>query len=424
MRNVAGIRDTRWLPFAFLLTLVLPSAIYMVFATSSMAAGTLICDMGWIGIALASCSTGIRWSTGDWRQLGALLLVLVLLFMHGVVIDLWIGGVDFTRLTGSCLVLFVMAIGADVIALRLLAVSARALRSMALFAFAVLTVVGFAAVAGFPAVSHAFQKPVVVFSEPSVFSFAYLPVLLFAVSTTTRGRQFIYLMFGFGLAVALQNLTLLVGVLGVSCLILGRGQLLLLSALILGALATLAVDLTYFASRLDLSGDSDNLSTLVYLQGWERAEINISETDGLGVGFQQFGVVGSRGTILDKIAAFTQGETLNLYDGGSTGSKLIAELGAIGVLLILLYFRLVARGVALIRQMQRVPIRQRDIRRIFFYSILLAYTSEVLLRGNGYLSSSGTFVLASIIALHRLESADRRVSANSRSRSGFMQART
>jgi hypothetical protein len=188
-----------------------------------------------------------------------------------------------------------------------------------------------------------------------------------------------------------------------------RTQLLLLLGVLLVAVAVLALDLSYYADRLVLSADSDNLSTLVYLQGWQRAWLNISETGGLGVGFQQFGFVGSLGTVLEKIVQMNRGASLNLYDGGSTGSKLIAELGVVGVALIVLYLLLVVRGVRLIRRAQRLPIGQRDLRRIFFYSFIIAYASELLIRGNGYLSPSCTLVLASLIAVQQLGVADRRL---------------
>ena len=398
-----------WLPTAFLLTSVIPSLIFMLFATSSMSAGTTLCDLVWIANAVYNSPAGIRLTTRAWSQLGVALLILTLLFIHGMVVDLWFGGVNFGRLTGSCVLLLIEVLGAYVIALRLLAVTPKFLASIAHFAFVVLSILGFSAVAGVPSVSSAYGKSVIVFSEPSHFSFIYLPVLIFTVATTTRGRQLLYLGSGLFLAVALQNLTVLVGILGVSCLILRRTQLLLLLGVLVGAVAVLALDLSYYANRLVLSADSDNLSTLVYLQGWQRAWLNISETGGLGVGFQQFGFVGSLGTVLDKIVQMTRGASLNLYDGGSTGSKLIAELGVVGVALIVLYLLLVVRGVRLIRRAQRLPIAQRDLRRIFFYSFIIAYASELLIRGNGYLSPSCTLVLASLIAVQQLGVADRRL---------------
>jgi hypothetical protein len=410
MNPVARSSAAMWLAPAFLLTSVIPSLMFMMFATSSMGTGTVICDGLWITFALLNNGSGVGWDRREWRLLGGALSILILLFIQGLVVDLWLGGVNFERLLGSCVVMLIMMIAAYVIAQRLLSVTPKTLSKIAHFAFLILSILGFSAVAGLPSVNNAYQKPVIVFSEPSHFSFVYLPVLIFTVATTTRRRQFLFLGSGLFLGGALQNLTVLIGILGASCLVLSRTQLLLLLAAVALAAGFLALDLSYYADRLLLSSDSDNLSTLVYLQGWERAWLNIIETDGWGVGFQQFGFVGSLGAVLEKIVYMTHGTALNLYDGGSTGSKLIAELGALGVLLILLFLWVVARGAILIRRAQRLPIKQRDVRAIFFYSFIIAYASEVLIRGTGYLSPSCTFVLASLIAIEKLRVSERRVS--------------
>jgi hypothetical protein len=299
----------------------------------------------------------------------------------------------------------VMLLGANVAARSLLALTPGALNATAHYAFWVLTAIAYMAIAHVPSVTgSAYPKPVIVFSEPSDFSFVYLPFLIFTVANATRGRQMLLLLSGLLIGMLLENLTMLVGILGASCLILRRYQiLLLLAGLVLGA-GVLALDLSYYADRLALSADSDNLSTLVYLQGWERALLNLQETDGVGVGFQQFGYVGSLGDISQKILLLAH-TNLNLYDGGSTGSKLIAELGVVGILMVVLYLRLLVRGALLIRRAQQLPAGTRDRRRIFFYSVVVAYGSELFIRGTGYFSPSGFFLLTALIAIPALETA-------------------
>jgi hypothetical protein len=395
------------LPPALLLTLVIPPLIFMLFATGSTAPGTAICDGVWIAVGVFGIRSGIRWGRCEWRRLGLVLLALALLFIHGMIIDMWIGSVNFARLMESCVILLIMLLAAYVIAARLLAATPRVLASTGHLAFVILSIFGFSALAGLPSFGGGeFAKPVIVFPEPSHLSFAYLPVLIFTVATASRGRQFLILGSALFLAVALQNLTMLVGIVGASCLALRRSQLLLLVGALVLAAVSLALDLSYYADRLLLSANSDNLSTLVYLQGWERAWLNINETYGLGVGFQQFGFVGSLGDVAAKILQLV-GASLNLYDGGSTGSKLIAEFGAVGIVLILLYLRLVVRGVQLISRAQRIPVAQRDVRRIFFYSYIVAYASELFIRGNGYISPSATLLLVSLIAVKQLDVAER-----------------
>lgn len=386
----------------FLLTWLIPSLVFMIFSTGSMGAGTVICTIAWIVIGAVGSRTPFRWSRRLWRHMGTALLVVTLLFIHGVVVDLWLGGVDFPRLLLSDVLLLLMLLGAYAVAERLLAAPSEQLAATARLAFVLLTMVGFGAVAGLPSISgSAFSKPVIVFSEPSTFSFAYLPVFIFTVAIAARRRQFLLLGLGFVLAMGLQSLTLFAGVLAASCLVLRKTQLIVVLGALAAAAGFLALDLSYYARRLALSGDSHNLSTLVFLQGWQRAWLNNAETHGFGVGFQQFGFVGSLGDVARRIIELA-GASINLYDGGSTGSKLIAELGAVGIVLIVLYLRLAVRGFSLIRRAQDVPIEQRDTRKIFVYSLIIAYVSELLLRGNGYLSASGFFILAALIAVPQL----------------------
>lgn len=394
----------------FLLTWLIPSVVYTLFATASMGPGTAICAIAWILIGAIGSRTPFRWSRRLWRIVAIALLVMPLLFIHGVVIDLWFGGVDFPRLLLSGVILLLMLFGAYAVADRLLTASPERVAATARIAFLVLTIMGFGSIAGLPSIgASTFAKPVIVFSEPSIFAFAYLPVFIFTVAIAARRRQIVLLALGFILAMGLQSLTLLAGVLGASCLVLRKTQLIL----VLGALAAivgfLALDLSYYAGRLALSGDSHNLSTLVFLQGWQRAGLNLTETQGLGIGFQQFGFVGSLGDVAARIIELT-GASVNLYDGGSTGSKLIAELGAVGIVLIGLYVRLAVRGFRLIRRAQNVPSEKRDKRQIFVYSLILAYTSELFLRGTGYLAPSGFLVMAALMAVAQLSASTHRAS--------------
>ncbi len=390
----------------FLLTWLIPSLIYMIFATASMGPGVAICTIAWIVIGAVGSRTPFRWSTRLWRLLGVALLVMTLLFVHGVVVDLWFGGVDFPRLLLSAVLLLLMLLGAYAVAQWLLIASPERLAATARLALVVLTMVAFGALAGLPSISPgAFAKPVIVFSEPSTFSFAYLPVFIFTVAIAARRRQFLLLGLGFALAMGLQSLTLFAGVLGTSCLVLRKTQLLVVFGVLTAVVAVLALDLSYYLGRLALSGDSHNLSTLVFLDGWQRAGLNLAETRGLGVGFQQFGIVGSIGDFARRIVELA-GTSLNLYDGGSTCSKLIAELGAAGIALVVIYLRVAVRGFSLIRRAQNVPSEHRDKRTIFVYSLILAYTSELFLRGTGYLSASGFLVMAALIAVAQLNASN------------------
>jgi hypothetical protein len=161
------------------------------------------------------------------------------------------------------------------------------------------------------------------------------------------------------------------------------------------------LDLSYYGERLYLSSESSNLSTLVFLQGWENAVHNFIETHGFGVGFQQFGIAGTTGEVTQRIARMLNGSTINLMDGGTTGSKLIGEFGIMGVLLVAAFVVAAGRGIRFIRAEQALPPARRDVRRIFFCSLIATYLFELFIRGVGYFDSGCFLALVALIGLAR-----------------------
>jgi len=92
----------------------------------------------------------------------------------------------------------------------------------------------------------------------------------------------------------------------------------------------------YFKSRLTLDG-LDNLTTLVFLQGWSLSYLNFFETTGLGLGFQMLGESGTKYSYFTDVIFKLTGGSLNVSDGGFFAAKLIAEFGVVGVITVFLY---------------------------------------------------------------------------------------
>lgn len=77
-------------------------------------------------------------------------------------------------------------------------------------------------------------------------------------------------------------------------------------------------------------------STLVWLKGWHLAYLNLIETVGLGIGFQQLGYTGAYSIISESLRSGTIGNVdLNIHDGGSLAAKMISEMGILGVLFLI-----------------------------------------------------------------------------------------
>jgi hypothetical protein len=395
-RDDAVIRITS---ITVLLTLILPTTVYLLFSTSSMSAGLLVCALAWSFVGMAGGDKPFILKKADSYAIALMVAGIAFLTAHVLISELQLGRVDFTRFFFSSALLLLVWIGAHFAAAKLIRVPTIELVTAANVALTILTLLGIAAAAGVPAIGgRGLPKPVVIFSEPSHFALSYLPMLLFRVAIGNRTTQLLLIGVALCLAIILQSFTMVAGILIISGLVLRRISLVVMMTAV--ALAAFTLDLTYYSDRVSLSSDTTNISVLVFMQGWENAVLNFQETHGLGVGFQQFGVAGSIGDISNKIAELLGGEYINLLDGGSTATKLVAEFGVVGVLALLVFMKAVFRGIRFIRKAQSLSPSHRDQRSIFFYSLITSYSLEVWIRGLGYFSPGGFLALVGLMALY------------------------
>lgn len=250
------------------------------------------------------------------------------------------------------------------------------------------------------------EKPVFPFSEQSHYA---LSVGLFAGPAFVRSNRtiktlviFNFLLQGF----LFPNLSMLVfcGFLGYLFFIIDKPKLLFcISVLFLFFCfyffyigADFVSTEGYFSSRLNVSAESQNLTTLVFLQGWEQAMIALKESNGLGVGFQMLGSE-SPGVFAGVINSVT-GDDLNREDGGLLVAKIIGEFGVFGILLsffYLFFFLKIALKCKLIYSSER----ESEKKKIIYYSFFIMFFVELFFRGYGYFSPGFVVFLASIFSL-------------------------
>jgi len=232
--------------------------------------------------------------------------------------------------------------------------------------------------------STGLNKPTFFFLEPSHFALAISPFLIYASFALSRvNATLLILFFGFW-GLYIQNFTMIISV--VMAFILSTR----LNAVISSFVFVFAVGITvalwgpevfsYFTDRLVISGDTDNLSVLVLLQGWENAIRTLTEQSYLGGGFQQFGVTTVYGEISDKLLSML-GFNINQYDGGGTASKIVGEFGAFGIVAIVAYLFGFFRSVSMLRKRQYASTVE-----LFFSSVYVASFLEFFIRGVGYFS--------------------------------------
>jgi heme/copper-type cytochrome/quinol oxidase subunit 4 len=193
------------------------------------------------------------------------------------------------------------------------------------------------------------------------------------------------LLTGFALAVLLQNLTLAAACVLVTIVSLQIGRTMVLVAVL--AVAAAQLDLTYFTLRLDFSAENQNLSTLVYLQGWQLIEESWRNSAGIGLGFQQLGMQGTDVDAAQLIQAILS-DNLNLLDGGFTFAKLASEFGYLGLVLCAVYLVLAWRSARALHQVaaNRAPALSAEV---FAHCAIVSYLLEMFVRSAGYFTATG-----------------------------------
>jgi hypothetical protein len=259
---------------------------------------------------------------------------------------------------------------------------------------AVVAIIGF----GVPGV-NATLKAVFPFAEPSHFALSFIPFLMYVSVGGAMRSRIASLFVGLAFALFLQNLTLLVGCLLVACVAL-RLKAFLMSGLFLGLVAS-QLDLSYYVDRLDFLHETKNLSTLVFMQGWELIGESWEKSNGWGLGFQQLGLTTTE--VPSSIMIFNiLHDNINLKDGGFTLAKFLSEFGIVGMMIISLFFISMMESFIHLRRIaygKEENITLATIARCF----ILSYIMELLIRGTGYFTPTTLILLGSIVVLRRIK---------------------
>lgn len=244
-----------------------------------------------------------------------------------------------------------------------------------------------------------YPKPVFPYSEPSHMALFFAPVLCYNVLNTDAKKRYIYILIGLVIALFVKNMTLLVSILVMSVFIYNVYVLPILG--IGGVMVFYFADIEYFIDRLDFgNSDTTNLSTLVYMKGFDLMKQALIQSNGLGIGFQQLGYVEVESEIRDYIIKLTDGVDLNSNDGGFLAAKIVAEFGVIGIILLLYYLILLVRSWLIFRKIEISQLKSYEL--LFFASIITIF-SELFFRGLGYFTSNIFILIACIYLNHKLK---------------------
>ena len=386
------------IPLSILLLLVLlvPSLTFYLGMASSMALGTcavavvVICSLAPQRLANPDAGQAVRLTNG-----AAILLLFVVIALH-LVIATVIRPVDFERAVLSFVPLALVLLSGYGLG-RLLATSRdRDIKRAVYLCFWTMCALSLLALGGYiPPHSESYFKPVFPYTEPSHFALAILPYMMFCCVSLGGRARVAMLLGGLAMGLALESLTLIAGWLLITSICLRSSAIPLLLALL--ALLATQLDLIYYLDRLDFSGDSPNLSTLVYLQGWQLITESLTLSTGWGLGFQQLGVQGSDSVAAGLIFEIL-GDNSNLLDGGFAFAKLTSEFGVLILPLMLWYFPLAWRAARGLRHRSQGASQEAPAITLA-QCVVVSFVVELFVRGSGYFSGSTLLLVAAITIL-------------------------
>lgn len=192
----------------------------------------------------------------------------------------------------------------------------------------------------------------------------------------------------------MPNLTLLIGLVLVSLVYSIKKTffyIILIFSIYIFFNIQLEYNIKYFTDRFEFQ-EVQNVSTLAFFSGWERAYLSLSETNFFGVGFNQLGIVGPSGIYHQQLELYDL-QLVSLKDGGSVAPKLIAELGFLGIIMLLIYLFYFIKKLHIIK-IKNLTFSYLDT---FYHSIFIMSFINLFVRGSGYFSPIFFLFLSSII---------------------------
>lgn len=328
------------------------------------------------------------------KSIGIIMLCSVLVvcnFLSSLI--LFSNEVDINRFLFSFLILLTFLFGANLFSKLVGSLNVDYMNSFfkkLFYFFVVIAISTFFTFKLFPHYNHAMFP----FMEPSHFGIFFAPILCYNVLVENDKMRLMHLLSGLLIGIFVKNLTLMVTIIVLSLFVYGLYVVPL--GVIAGVLFYSFSDIEYFSSRLSfLVEKTDNLSALVYIKGWEVAMEGLNKSDGLGIGFQQLGIVeietDAGRSIIDIL-----GMNLNEKDGGFLAAKLISELGILGILSVLIYLSFFFK---FFRQDLKNAMKEISVTRVLVYSSFISFFSEIFVRGIGYFSSTSFLFLVSIFLI-------------------------
>lgn len=227
-------------------------------------------------------------------------------------------------------------------------------------------------------------KEMLFFTEPSHFSVVSSPFIVYYIISSNKISSIIFSLILLLVAAYIENMTLLFPV-AIAVFILDK-KIFVVSTLIFISVITLigAGFGEYISQRYGgvTGGDNQNISSLVYLQGWDYIFSSVIQFKGLGIGFQQLGEIRINSNS-QEILEF-MGYPLNQNDGAFLFSKFFVEFGWIGFIAIIITL------IEMLRFSFKVSIfrQNKHYLNIFIATTYLSFIIPLFVRNSSYFNGA------------------------------------
>ena len=254
------------------------------------------------------------------------------------------------------------------------------------------------------------------FSEPSHFALFVAPILvplLFSSDNKHRAVSFLLIVF---LIFFSPSSTLFIALLMASILCglyFSKNIILLIIPLFIFIFYSNYFS-DFFIRFSDIFNDINNinLSTLVYINGWEISLANLLTTNFLGLGFNRMGcnptvIVPSSLVLIESGRLISNGNIVNYNDGSFIFSKILSELGLIGVLLTAYLLKIFSTMFIFKNRYRNLT----NFQAAFIISAISTMFISIFIRGTSYFSLPfilGLYCISILIKINRSTTNDSR----------------
>lgn len=444
-------KDAVKLSFFLGLVILLPSSLLQILGFQSMTYGIIISSIIIIIIQIFSNKLSIQYSKISFAYM---LLFFFILIVHTSFIFFINDNYDLNRIILSIFIFIVILFSVAILAENLKKINDTSFDRSVSFIFIILNALFLFGITYFSSNEVIFKiieygdnlKKLFIFDEPSHLIAIIFPFILYkTISFNSSFLRLVFIIYFLILSILIQSLLGIIGLIAISILTFKKRVLLFILPLIflismLGLHKLIINSPSILVSKINdtfsydvdfenYTPDQSNLSTLVFLWGYERAYKSTINTNGLGLGIQQMGIYGDQGKLkkliilesgcIDNIRILAEQKGLSCYkamttddiimgipvageyDGTTNFSKLVTEFGILGLILILLYLIIFLKMSLKVRFLSInngfITCNKKDL---FFTCVFIMFIFDIFLRGTGYFSSASYLFLLSIFWIY------------------------